>query len=290
VGEPTGSPHHVSARTHVAAIIGDPVRHSLSPAIYNAAFTATGLDWVFVAFEVPAAGGADAVRACRALGLDGLAVTMPHKDAAAATVDVLTPRAATLGAVNCIVRRDGDLLGDSTDGAGFVASLRADADVDPAGSRAVVLGAGGAARAIVVALAEAGAAEVVVVNRTPEPAAVAASLVPVGRVGTAADVGSADLVVNATSVGMAVTGDPESTLRLPVEADRLRPDQVVADIVYHPESTALLAAAADLGATTVGGLGMLVHQAALNFTAWTGHDAPLATMWAAAREGLRDRP
>ena len=286
-----GSDGHreVAATTRVAAIIGDPVRHSLSPAIYNAAFRALGLDWVFVAFEVPAGAGSDAVRACGSLGLEGLAVTMPHKDAAARTVDVLTPRAALLGAVNCVVRRGAELHGDNTDGPGFLASLRAEVGFDPAGTTAVVLGAGGAARAVVVALADAGASQVVVVNRSPEPAARAAALVPAGRVGTLDDLDGADLVVNATSVGMAVPGDAASTQRSPVPPESIRAGQVVADIVYHPLSTALLHAAADRGATTVGGLGMLVHQAALNFAAWTGEDAPLSAMWDAARAGLQSR-
>ena len=160
---PTGS-------TRVAGVIGDPVRHSLSPALHNAAFSALGLDWTYLAFEVPSGQGADAVAAMRVLGIDGLSVTMPHKDTVAAAVDELSPAAALLGAVNC-VRRDGDrLIGENTDGAGFLRSLRTQAGVDPAGLHTVVLGAGGAARAVIVALAADGAL-VTVVNRSPDAAA-----------------------------------------------------------------------------------------------------------------------
>lgn len=280
----------LSGATRLAAVIGDPVRHSLSPAIFNAAFRATGLDWVYLAFEVPAGRGADALAACRALGIEGLSVTMPHKDVAASSVDVLSDRAAALGAVNC-VRRQGDRLhGDNTDGPGFVAALRAAADVDLDGCRAVVLGAGGAARAIVHALGEAGAGEVVVVNRTEAAAVVAAGLVAVGRVGSATDdVPSADLVVNATSVGMRVPGEPGHEQGSPLDPSLLRPGQVVADIVYHPATTVLLRDAAAVGARTVGGLGMLVHQAAAAFEIWTGSPAPLPAMWAAAEAGLAAR-
>lgn len=284
------APPALSGATRLAAVIGSPVRHSLSPVIFNAAFRATGLDWVYLAFEVAAAQGADAVRACRALGIEGLSVTMPHKDVAAATVDDLSARAAALGAVNCVSRRGDRLHGDNTDGPGFVAALRAASDIEVDGCRAVVLGAGGAARAIVHALGEAGAAEIVVVNRTAAAAEVAADLVPgVARVGGPGDVTDSELVVNATSVGMSVPDDPEAERRCPVDPDLLRPGQVVADIVYHPATTALLAAAGARGAQTVGGLGMLVHQAALAFEIWTGTAAPLAAMSDAAEEALRAR-
>jgi shikimate dehydrogenase len=257
-------------------VIGAPVRHSLSPAIHNAAFAACGLDWTFVAFEVPEGGGPDAVAAMRALRLGGLSVTMPHKGAVAAAVDECTPVAARLGAVNAVVPRpDGALVGHNTDGAGFVAALRADG-VEPCGVHTVVLGAGGAARAVVAALAEAGAASVVVVNRTRHRAMAAAALAgAAGRVGDAAEVASADLVVNATSVGM-------GRADVPIDPALLRPGQVVADIVVHPVDTALLRAARAAGATTVDGLGMLVHQAALAFGLWTGREAPVAVMRAAA--------
>jgi len=266
----------VSAATRVAAVIGDPVRHSLSPAIHNAAFAAAGLDWVYVAFEVPAGRGAEAVRAMDVLGIDGLSVTMPHKAEVAGAVDGLTSAAVALGAVNCVVRRNGRTTGHSTDGDGFLWGLRDDLSVDPAGLRCVVLGAGGAARAVVLALAGAGAAAVSVVNRTQDRAVRAAALAgAVGSVGGAESVADADLVVNATPVGM---GDDAG---LPLDPSLLSPGQTVVDLVYHPASTPLLEAAASRGARTGNGLPMLVGQAAAAFTLWTGEVAPVQAMAAA---------
>jgi shikimate dehydrogenase len=273
-------PRPLTGETRLAAVIGSPIRHSLSPAIYNAAFAATGLDWAFAAFEVTADAVPDAFRGMRALGIQGLSVTMPCKEAAAASVDECEPAAARLGAVNSVQLVDGRLVGRNTDGAGFIDSLRVDAHVDPAGQRCVVLGAGGAARAVILALADAGA-EVAVVARTPERAERAAALAgPHGRVAAADVLGDADLVVNATPVGMA--GDPG----LPLDPSRLRPGLVVADLVYHPRETPLLREARARGAVVVGGIGMLVHQAAHQFVAWTGVAAPLEAMQAAVEGAL----
>jgi len=275
----------LSGQTRLAAVIGSPVRHSLSPALHNAAFEACGLDWMYLAFDVAPGHAPDALTGMRALGIEGLSVTMPHKTDVAATVDLCTPAASRLQAVNAVLRRsDGRLEGHNTDGDGFVASLR-EAGADPAGRRVALLGAGGAGRALALALAGAGAADVAVVNRSPHPAETAAGLAfPVGRVGTAADVHAADLVVNATPVGM---GDGARVL--PVDPSLLHAGQVVADIVMHPLDTALLRAARAAGATTVDGLGMLVHQAALAFTLWTEREAPVAAMRAAAQRELAER-
>ena len=281
---PTGADRKLSGSTRVAAVIGSPVRHSLSPAIHNAAFAACGLDWAYVAFDVPAGGAAAALEAMRTLGLAGLSVTMPHKDDVAAAVDECSHAASVLRAVNCVVRLpDGRLRGENTDGDGFVDALAADAGWSPAGARCVVLGAGGAARSIVRALGAAGAAAVVVVNRTASAAAVAAALAgPAGRVGAAHEVTAADLVVNATSVGMGGTG-------VPCNPDLLRAGQVVVDCVYHPLRTPLLAAAEARGARTFDGVGMLVHQAAHQFRSWTQLEPPVAAMDAAARAALAAR-
>lgn len=274
--------HWPTAATQVVGVIGTPIRHSLSPAIHNAAFASLGMDWAFVAFEVAAGDARTALVGARALGVTGLSVTMPHKAEVAAAVDEVSGVAAALGAVNTVVRRGARLIGDSTDGEGFLASLRA-VDVDPAGRRAVVIGAGGAARAVVLALGSAGG-EVVVVARRPEAAREAALLAgPTGRVGGWADIGAAELVVNATPVGMA--GTPGEG-RLAVDPGSFHPGQVVVDLVYHPRRTPLLVAAEAAGAQAVDGVGMLVHQAALAFRLWTGVDAPLAVMRAAALEAL----
>ena len=278
----------ISGATHLAAVVGRPVRHSLSPTIMNAAFAAAGLDWVYTAFEVAEGRGADVVAAMRTLGIGGLSVTMPHKGAVHDAVDERTAVAADLGAVNCVFRQGDRLVGDNTDGAGFLDTLRLDRGVEVAGLRCVVVGAGGAGRAVARALGGAGAADVAVVNRSPEPAARAAQLAGSrGRVGTAADVPAADLVVNATPLGMGDVAAGEA--RLPVDPAALRSGQVVVDLVYHPEVTPLLAAAAARGATALNGVGMLVHQAAHAFVRWTGERAPLDAMADATRRELARR-
>lgn len=267
----------------MAAVIGSPIGHSLSPVIFNAAFAELGLDWTYLAFEVPEGQAPQALAGMRAFGLRGLSVTMPHKAAVAAGVDALAPDAAALGAVNCVVPHEGRLLGENTDGPGLLAAL-ADEGISVAGARVAVIGAGGAARAVVRAFAGAGAADVLVLNRTPERAAEAATLAgAVGRIGLPMDVVSADLVVNATSVGMA--GTPMAG-HVPLDPALLGAGHVVVDLVYEPADTLLLQAARSQGSRCIGGLGMLVHQAALAFGRWTGTDAPVATMRAAAEDAL----
>ena len=273
----------ITGATRVAAVIGSPVRHSLSPALHNAAFESLGLDWVYVAFEVAPGHAAAALAAMRSLGLGGLSVTMPHKEDVADAVDVLDPAAAALHSVNTVSAGDGGALhGHSTDGAGFVASLH-EAGIDPAGMRIGVIGAGAAGRAVIDALGRAGAAEIVVVNRSADKAVAAAGLAgSVGRVGVEADLAGCELVVNATSIGL---GSDEPAIDPAV----LRATQVVADLVYHPLDTALLRAAASVGARTVDGLGMLVHQAALQQQHWHGHRPDPAVMRAAALAELARR-
>jgi shikimate dehydrogenase len=276
----------ITGATRVAGVIGDPVRHSLSPVLHNAAYRELGLDWVYVAFEVRDGATRDALSAMRVFGFAGLSVTMPHKTAAAACCDDLSADAAALHSVNTVtVRGDGHLAGDSTDGEGFLRSLR-DAGHDPAGVSVLVLGAGGAARAVARALGRAGA-HVVVSARRPEAAAAAAQLADGTAVAWADRSGAAGvsaLVVNATPLGMAGANGANE---LPVAVDALRSDQVVADLVYHPLETGLLHAARSRGATVVDGLGMLVHQAALQIEGWTGSAAPVAAMRAAAVHALR---
>jgi len=272
----------ISGATRLAAVIGSPVRHSLSPALHNAAFDATGLDWRLVALEVAPGEGASAVAAMRTLGIGGLAVTTPHKADVATAVDEVDPAARALRSVNTVVLRDdGTTFGASTDGAGFIDSLRA-ADVDVDRSRFVVLGAGGAARSIVDAVGRAGAVEIAIVNRTTERAIAAAALAAVARVGTVDDVRATDVLVNATSVGM---GNDES----PIDADLLHAGLIVADLVYHPLETALLRAAEAAGARTIDGLGMLVHQAVRQQQLWTGVSPDPAVLRAAAESELATR-
>jgi shikimate dehydrogenase len=272
----------ITGATRLAAVIGSPVRHSLSPALHNAAFDAAGLDWRRVAFEVAPGEAAAAVAAMRTLGIGGLAVTTPHKVDVAAAVDEVDPAATALRSVNTVVLRDdGSTFGASTDGPGFVDSLRA-ADVDVERARFVVLGAGAAARSIIDALGRAGAVAIVVVNRDPARAVEAAALATVARVGTVDDVANAEVLVNATSVGM---NSDES----PIDARLLRPGLTDADIVYHPLDTALLRAARSAGARAVDGLGMLVHQALRQQELWTGLAADPAVLRAAAEAELASR-
>ncbi len=289
-----GVRRELGAEVTIVGVIGSPVAHSLSPLLHASAFAALGLgdSWRSYAFDVPAGEAAGALAAMRRADIRGLSVTMPHKGDVAAGVDECSEVARRLGAVNCVVNRGGVLVGANTDGEGFVASLARGAGFDPAGRRCVVVGAGGAARAVVLALARAGAAEVAVVNRTPERASEAAALAQaVGTVVSLADgavasaVAAAGLVVNATPVGMAGVpeaaggGGPEAWL---VPPDLLGPGQVAADLVYAPRPTRWLAAAADAGATPLDGLGMLVHQAAAQVVLWTGRTPPVEAMWDAA--------
>ena len=263
----------------LTAVIGSPVGHSLSPAIHNAAFRALGLPWVFVAWEVPEGYAPEALASMERFGVAGLSVTMPHKSAVAKVLDSLTEEAEMLGAVNCVVREAGaggetKLIGHNTDGYGIIASLREDADFNPEGADCLVLGAGGAARAAVLALANAGAARVAVANRTPERAEQAAALAgDKGEVVPADAAGEFDLVVNATPLGMGELKD-----KTPISPMLLRPEQTLLDLIYIPEETTLMAQARDKGVAAHNGLGMLVHQAARAFELWTSQPAPLEAM------------
>lgn len=271
----------ITGSTRLAAVIGDPVRHSLSPVIHNAAFAALGLDWAYVALPVAADAGDKAVEAMRTFGIDGLSVTMPHKAAVAAAADALTPAAEVLGVANTLFRDGDQIVGDSTDGDGFVAAYNADFGADLAGRKVLVLGAGGAAASIVEAVGRAGAIEIVVANRTVERAEAVAAITTAARgMGQAgADtVSAADVIINSTSVGMAGGPDPDGVA---AAVEGLRPGQHVIDIVYKPRRTPLLAAAEARGAKVADGVGMLVHQAALQFDRWTGCEAPIDAMSAA---------
>lgn len=269
--------------TRLAAVIGKPVRHSLSPAMMNAAFAAAGLDWAYVAFEVGEGDAPAAVEAMRVLGLAGLNVTMPAKQAVAGAVEELSTDAALLGAVNC-VRREGDrLIGENTDGPGLCRSLEMDEGIALAGRTVCLIGAGGAARSVALAFVRAGVDRLVVLNRTASAAEELVALVPeVGEVGDVVPMGT-DLLVNATPVGM---GEQAGS---PVPEDALAPAMTVVDLVYHPTVTPLLRLAAARGCRTVGGLGMLVHQAALSFEHWTGTEPDTLRMRQAAEGALSVR-
>jgi len=276
----------LSGATSVAGIVGGPlqVARSLSPAIHNAGYRALGLDWVYVGFPVDAPDASSVVGALRGLGHAGVAgfnVTMPHKLAAAEAVDALAGQAATVGAVNTVEVTGHQLVGWNTDGEGLVSFLVREAGVTVEGASVLVIGAGGSARSVVAGMALAGAARIRVLARGAGRAGALAPLAGEAAFeaaalgdGAAPAVAAADIVVNATPVGQ----EGEEPL-IPVAA--LRPGAAVVDLVYHPLETPLLRTARERGARVVSGLGMLVHQAALQVEAWTGQPAPLEAMRAA---------
>jgi shikimate dehydrogenase len=284
----------LTGHTTLVGIIGWPVKHSLSPAMHNAAFAELGLDWVYVPLPVYPDHVGEAVRGLQALGFAGANVTVPHKQAVLAHLDEVSRAAQVIGAVNTIVVRDGSLYGDNTDAAGFIASLR-ETGFDPAGTYCALLGAGGAARAVAHTLADAGALQVCIYNRTFSRARdlchdmakfhsnvrfEPASLSNVSAIGE-----DTDLVVNATSLGMWPDTDAS-----PWPGDMAIPGHLtVCDLVYNPQETVFLTQARAAGAETVFGLGMLVYQGAAAFAMWTGRPAPVETMREACLEALGGR-
>ena len=293
--EPGGS-------TALVGVLGDPVRHSLSPAMHNAALAALGLDWVYLALPVAAADLATVVAALEALDCRGLNVTIPHKQAVAALAAELSPLAQRLGAVNTLVRRPGGgWLGTNTDVEGFLGPLR---EGDWPGQRAVVLGCGGSALAVLAGLEQLGFSSIAVAGRNATALAALQAgcrdwlpaLEPLAW--TTADderllqaLAQADLVVNCTPVGMASTSDPLAANRSPLAAaalDRLRPGCGVYDLIYTPRPTALLRGAAERGCRTWDGLEMLVQQGAAALRLWSGRDTvPVTAMRQAALERLK---
>jgi shikimate dehydrogenase len=273
----------IDSTTQLVALIGDPVAHSVSPAIQNAAFRELGLNFVYLAFRVPTVDLRDAIAGQRGLGLRGVNITIPHKTAVLPLLDEIDEQAKLIGAVNCIVNDSGRLTGHNTDAPGFLSALRR-GGFEPKGEKAVVLGAGGAARAVVFALRAAGAA-VTIVNRTPAAAialAAAANVDALPLTNLNQALAGASLVVNGTSVGMSPEEDTT-----PLPASLLRPGMLVFDTVYRPRPTRLLKEAASAGCAVIDGLEMLVEQGALAFVLWTGAAAPRPVMRQAAEAALQ---
>lgn len=274
----------IDGTTTVVGIVGDAVGGSLSPRLQNAAFAAVGLNWCYVAFQVTRDRLGDALRGLPALGIVGVNVTVPHKEAALAYLDDITDDARAIGAVNTVQVGGGRLIGHNTDTTGLLDALRLDGGISCEGQRAVVVGAGGAARAAAFALAGAGAAAVVVINRNWDRASVLADAVrrvfrctvdavPLDGAAVVPAVRDATLLVQATTMG----GGPQRGLS-PVPAAALHSGLFVMDMVYDPQETALLAAARAAGCRTLGGLPMLIYQGARAFEIWTGHPAPVTVM------------
>lgn len=278
-------------KAELVACFGQPVAENPTGAMQEAAFAELGLNWRYLTVEVPPDRLREAISGMRAFGMRGANLTIPHKVAVMEHLDEVAPDAALIGAVNT-VRRDGNrLIGENTDGKGFLRGVRSDAGVDPRGKRVVVLGSGGAARAILTELALAGASDLLVVNRsTGRGEEMTADL--------AAKTGSpirfqpwrstyvvpedADLLVNATSIGLY----PDVDAMPPVDLRAARPGLLVCDAVFNPPETRLLAAARAQGLRVLDGLAMLVYQGVIGFELWTGRKAPEAAMTRALREAL----
>lgn len=280
------APSPIDGATHVVGVIGWPVDHSLSPVIHNAAFASLGLDWAYVPLPVAPGRLRQAVDGLVSLGLRGANVTMPHKTEGAELADELTDDARRLQAVNTLVVAADRLLGHNTDAPGFERFLRRDVGFDPRGCSAIVLGGGGAARAVALALGECGAAKLEIAVR--DPAGAVAAQRAVEHTGLtveavafdSAEGRRADLVVNATPLG----ADGRSAPPMP----SVGPGVVVVDLLYRPAVTPFQVAARDAGAEAFGGLGMLLQQAALSFELWTGTPAPIDVMSAAALGALAE--
>lgn len=282
----------VSGRTKVCALIGDPVEHSLSPLIQNAAFQSLGLDYVYVVFTVKREELGGAISGMRSLGLHGLNVTMPHKIAVIQYLDHLDEVASEIGAVNTILNKDGKLIGYNTDGLGALKTLIS-SGADPSGKKIVILGAGGASRAISFTLAKK-AREIVILNRTLRRAkdlvndltSIYGGKVKAGELtedNLSGELINSHILINATSLGM-----HPSEAESPVNPRLLRSDLVVFDLVYKPFETRLLKDAGKVGARVIHGLDMLIHQGALSFEIWTGRKAPIDIMMKIAIGELKE--
>jgi len=274
----------ISGKTRICGIIGDPVEHSMSPVMHNAAFKELGIDYLYLPFRVKQEDLKKAIEGMRALNIKGLNVTIPHKVAVTQFLDKLDPLAEKIGAVNTIVNDNGILTGYNTDASGFLQALL-ESEIEPEGKNMVILGAGGASRAISFILADRGAQPVILnrllefewaeelANRISHIFNKKVRALELNRENLTRVLGEADILVNATSVGMAPDTD-----ETPVDAELLSSGLVVFDIVYNPIKTRLLREAETAGATTIGGLDMLVWQGALAFEKWTDKKAPVDVM------------
>jgi shikimate dehydrogenase len=281
--------------TQYAGVIGHPLKESLSPVFQQAAFDHLGLDVRYEAWPTPEPELAARMDTLRAPYMLGANVTIPHKQTALALLDETDELCRRVGAVNTIVSEDGRLYGFNTDVGGFSRALSHDGGVHPAGARVVVAGAGGAARAVAIALIEGGAASITFINRTfPRAGDLVRELAPQAR-GTElhalpdvhaswrAALLSCRLLINCTSAGMAGTSQEKDS---PVPSDLIPSGALVFDLIYRPVKTPLMKAAEERGARVVGGLPMLIYQGAESFALWTGREAPLEVMFAAAKKAL----
>lgn len=276
-----------SFQQELVSLFGQPVAENPTQFMIERAFVAHGLQWRYLTIEVAPENLADAVRGMRAMGFRGGNVTLPHKIAVIEHLDRTTAAAGLIGAVNCIIREGDELVGENTDGKGFVESLR---DVsEPAGKRIVILGAGGAARAIAVETALAGATEIAVVNRSEKRGQDLVDLLNEKTEAAARFVhwdcdldipDGTDVLVQATSIGLF----PDVEARVPLSVDTLTPETIVADVIPNPPSTRLVRDARTQGCPVLDGLGMLVNQGVFGFKLWTGIDSDPQVMRQALEE------
>ncbi len=275
--QPIENHQPITAATRFGVVIGKPVGHSASPALHNAAFAAAKINAVFLAWEVADPDLHTVIDGLAAVSALGASITVPHKQAAMDRCSRLAALAAEIGAVNCLCfEKGGEIVGHNTDAGGFVDALHAAVEISLAGSQTVLLGAGGAARAVYAGIKAAGAASIQVIARTPAKAA----WVPGAALPWQGDVleqclASCDLLVDCTSSSLSASA--ETQLPVPIPISRLPAHAVVSSLVYHREP-ALLARARQRSLRTVDGAGMLVHQAARAFTLWTGKPAPIEAM------------
>ena len=273
----------ITGQTKIVGIIGDPIKHSRSPQIHNAAIAALGLDYVYVPFHVQPDNLGAAIEGFKVINVVGINVTIPHKQSVIPYLDEISREATLIGAVNTLIFKEGTIAGENTDAPGFLQAMQEDGFEAPQGGSAVVIGAGGSARAIVVALALAGVQTICITNRTVSRAVTLATdlseKMDVSIYGIGLDdpklpsaVGASQLIVNTASTSMDVSHP------LLIDPEWLEPQSIVYDIVYTPPETRLLQAAAEKGCHTIGGLGMLVHQGAIAFEKWTGVNPPVEVM------------
>ncbi len=281
----------LNGKTVICGLMGDPVEHSVSPAMHNAAFHRLGLNYAYLPFRVSKEGLPGAVQGIRALHIAGVNVTIPHKTSIIPLLDEIDPLARRIGAVNVVHNKSGRLFGSNTDADGFLRMLK-EQGIDGHGLHAAVLGAGGASRAVCFALASLGC-EITILNRTLQKALDCAddmekyagrtfSALELNTHNLAAALEEAGLIVNATSLGMAPRADES-----PIDRGLLKRRHIVVDIVYNPVKTGLLSQAQKAGARTIGGLDMLAWQGALSFEIWTGRRAPLDVMRRAAAKAVK---
>ena len=282
--------------TQRLGIIGYPIGHSISPIFQQAGLDHLGIDATYEKWEVTPEGVGDFVAGLRAPGTLGINITVPHKQAVIPFLDEVDEWATAAGAVNTIVNHDGHLTGYNTDGLGFLRALLVETGYDPSRTRALILGAGGAARGILLALIRGGVDSLVIANRTLERAETLAQLSSDNGVGSEAislsgdalteAAASANLIVNCTTMGMSHGPDEHGS---PISAAQIPATAIVNDVVYTPLLTPILKEAATAGATALGGLHMLVYQGVLSFQMWTGVDAPVDVMLAAATAEMTSR-